>query len=473
MNTETMIFSQLLTNDEYSRKVIPHLKEEYFQSPQEKAFLKIYQRFFAKHNKIPSKQAIRVEIENLKQSADIYQSLNELISSTEDFHENIDFLMEKTEHFCKERAIFNALKESVLIVDGQSKTKTPDAIPTILQEALALCFDMTVGHNYYDDAESRYDYYHLSTARIKTGIKEVDTITRNGFPRKTLNSLLAPPHGGKSLVMVNIGAGALSEGYNVLYITMEMAAEEIGKRFDVNQLGVDFDTLQVLPKNAFMTKIKGLSDKSKGKLVIKEYPTGTAHAGHFRTLLSELKSKQNFVPDMIIIDYMSICASEIYKSGSNHNQYTVIGSIGKELRALAIESNTAIVTAVQTNRSGVGNQSPDMTNVSESMGVVHIVDWMSAIVSTEELKDLDQLMFVQLKNRYSNVGDMPRFLVGVDYNKMKLYSLDSGSIPSSDLNNSKKSGKSTTPPSTTQSAFDPLHRINSDTSFDDFNFTDD
>lgn len=467
--TENLIFSQLISNDEYARKVLPHLREEYFSGEDEKNFLKIYSHFFTKHNKIPSKQAMMIEIENLKSSAEIYTAMKEIVTRTEPFDESLTYLMEKTESFCKERAIFNALKESVLIVDGQSKTKTSASIPSILQEALAVCFDTNVGHNYIDDAEARYDYYHMAEARIRTGITIFDKITKGGFPRKTLNVLLAPPHGGKSLVMVNIAAGALQAGSNVLYITMEMAAEEIGRRFDVNLMGIDFETLEVLPKNVFTSKFSKIASASKGKLIIKEYPTGGAHAGNFKALLAELKTKQNFVPDMIVIDYMSICASEIYKNVGSQNSYTIIGSIGKELRALAIESNAAVITAVQTTRSGIGNSEVDMTHTSESIGIPAIADWFAAIIATDELKQLKQLMFKQLKNRYSGLSVDEKFLMGVDYLKMILFALDE-STPIPTTKSDKSSNKKISDINVIFD-FDMLHTIKPEVgSFEDFNF---
>lgn len=469
---ENIIFSQLISNDEYARKVMPHLSEEYFSSTEEKNFLKIYTRFFSKHNKIPSKQALLVEIEQLKSSAETYVAMKEIINRTEPFTESLDWLMEKTEAFCKERAIFNALKESVLIVDGQSKTKTADAIPSILQAALSICFNTTVGHNYIDDAMARYDYYHMAEARIKCNIEMFDRITKNGFPRKTLNVLLAPPHGGKSLVMVNIGAGALKNGSNVLYITMEMAEEEIGRRFDVNLMGIDFDTLEMLPRETFTSRFSKVTSGSIGKLVIKEYAPNGANASDFRALLEELKTKQNFVPDMIIVDYMSICSSEIYKNASAQNSYTIVGSIGKELRALAVEYNAALITAIQTTRTGSGNSDVDISHTSESFGVPAIADFFLAIINTDELKELHQLMFKQLKNRYSGLTKYEKFLLGVDYLKSMLYGIDeSSSIPeiTPDKNKTDKNKK----PSGNNDGFniDMLHTIKPEVSaFADFNF---
>jgi replicative DNA helicase len=424
---EELIFSQLLTNDQYARTVIPHLKDEYFSTQEEKSFYKIYSRFFSKHNKVPSKQAMILEMDGLKASADLYSTMITMVNRTVEFEETLPYLVEKTESWCKERAVFLALRESVLIVDGQSKDKTAEAIPSILQAALAVCFDTSVGHNYIEDAMSRYEYYHHTEARIPTGLRDFDKLTCGGFPRKTLNLLLAPPHGGKSLVMVNMGCGALHAGYNVLMITLEMSEYEIGKRFDVNLMDIDFDTLQVLPKSTFTSKFNKIAEKSRGKLVIKEFPTGVGHAGHFRSLLSELKTKQNFVPDIIIIDYLGICASEKYKASSGANSYTIVKSIGEELRALAIETNTAIISAIQTNRSGVSNSNLDMTNISESMGSVMTADFMAAVIVTDELKQLKQMMFKLLKNRYSGIPENDKFIMGVEYPKMKIFSLDSGS----------------------------------------------
>jgi len=424
MKPEQLIFSQLLSNEEYVRKTFPHIKEEYFSSPEDKNLFKIYTRYFQKYNKIPSKQAMRIEIENLKGSKSVYDALISVLDSTEEFKENLEYLVEETEKFCKQRAIFNALRESVLIVDGQDKNKTTDAIPSILQEALSICFNTSVGHDYIEEADARYDYYHLNEARIPTGFKIFDEITRGGFPRKTLNVLLAPPHGGKSLIMTNFAAGALTAGYNVLYITMEMAEFEIAKRIDVNLMNIDFDTLESISKPVFDNKFSQVIASSKGKLRIKEYPTEGAHAGHFRALLEEYKTKQNFVPDLVIVDYMSICLSERQKAGSGANSYTIVKSIGAELRALAIVNNFACISAIQTNRAGISNSDVGMENVSESIGVAAIADWLCAIINTDELKQLKQIMCKQIKNRYRNVDEPNKFLVGVDYGKMRLFELE-------------------------------------------------
>lgn len=451
-----------MTEGEYVRKVFPHLKEEYFTETQDKNFFKIYSRYFSKHNSLPSRQAMLVEIEKLKTSSDTYDSLTELMSKTSEFNESIDYMVQTTETFCKERALYNALRESVLIVDGQTKGKDPGAIPTILQQALSISFDTIIGHDYFEEAAARYEYYHLSEARIPTGTASFDYITRGGFPRKTLNVLLAPPHGGKSLVMSNLGIGAINAGYNVLYITLEMAEFEIGKRFDVNLMGIDFETLESLPKPVFDSKFAKVAEKSRGRFIIQEYPPATAHAGHFRTLLSELKTKKNFVPDMVIVDYMGLCLSERYKASNGTAHHLLIKSVGEELRALAVEHNYACVTAVQTNRSGVGNSDVDMTATSESFGTPAIADWFAAIINTEELQNLKQIMFKQLKNRYRDLNDRNKFMMGVDTSRMKIFDLDD-SIPKLNKPNKKAT--------TEQTSVDLLHQIKpASPSFDDFNF---
>lgn len=416
-----------MSNESYARRVMPHLKDEYFQSQEDKVLFKIYSRYFTKHNAIPSRQAILVDIENLKQSADVYNAVKGVVSESIEFTETEQYLVDATEKFCRDQAIYNALRESVLIADGQSKMSA-DAIPSILTQALSVCFNTQVGHDYVSEADLRYEYYHAVEARIPTGSKTFDEVTRGGWPRKTLNVLLAPPHGGKSFVMTNFGVGALNAGYNVLYITAEMSEFEIGKRFDTNMMNVDFDTLQLMTKPIFENKFRSVVEKTKGVLKIKEFPTASAHCGHFRSLLADLKQKQNFIPDLIIVDYMGIISSEKYKAQSGANSYTIQKSVAEELRALAIETNTAVITAVQTNRSGVGNTEVDMTSTSESLGVPMCADVFFAIINTDDLKQMKQLMFKQLKNRYKSLDDPNKFMVGVDYSKMKMFDLDNSTV---------------------------------------------
>jgi len=468
MTTETLIFSQLLVNDEYARKVIPHLKDDYFSSQAEKNFLKVYTRFFRKHNKIPSRQAMEVEIENLKSSAEIYTGMVEILNNTEVFEETTDWLYEQTEKYCKDRAVFNALKTSVMIVDGQDKTgRSANSIPSILQDALAVCFDSSIGHDYFEDSQERFEYYHLSENRIPCGIDTFDKVTKGGFPRKTLNVFLAPPHGGKSMLMANIAAGACKNGFNVLYITMEMAAEEIGRRFDVNLMGIDFDTLDLLTNDVFTSRFSKISKGSVGRLVIKEYAPNGASAATFEALIGDLKTKQNFVPDMICIDYMGIMNSDAYSDVSKQNSYTIMGSIGKELRRLGVKNNAAVLTAVQTTRSGVGNSEIDMTHTSESFGIPAIADWFAAIVATDDLMSLNQILFIMLKNRYKGLAFMKKFMMGVDYLKQTVFCLDDDTtIP--DLTPPSKGGKAINKKS---DPVDMTHQIKPDTqTFQNFNF---
>jgi replicative DNA helicase len=463
---QELIFSQLLTNDEYARKVLPHLKEEYFSSQEEKIFFKIYSHFFTKHNKIPSKQAMLIEIEHLKASAEIYNTMKEMVGRTVEFEETLKYLVDKTEEYVKEKALFNALRESLLIADGHSKTKTAEAIPMLLQTALGVCFDTSVGHDYFSDAEARYKYYHETTNRVSCGIPEFDKITKNGFPKKSLSFILAPPHGGKSLVMSNIARGASQAGHNVLTITLEMSEMEFSKRYDVQLLDVTFDELAVLPQSVFESKVSKLAAKSRGRMITKEYPTKTAHCGHFRLLLEELRVKQNFVPDLIVVDYLGICASENYKPSSGANSYTIMQAVAEELRALSITHDCAIISAIQTNRSGIGNSTLDMSNIAESLGPAQVGDFIMAVIDTEDLKSMHQLLFIQIKNRFGGIEDPNKFMMGVDKSKMKLYSLDIGAEVAS-LSDKKK-----TKIETANDTFgaDMKHTIKTSDNVFDFNF---
>ena len=425
MQTEQLILSSLLYNEEYTRKVIPHIDSEYFPERSHRIIFNVIKDYFTTYNALPSKTALIIDCESKSSlgQAEV-DKINEDIDSLTNQKENIDYLTTLTEKYCKDRAIFNALMQSVQIVDGKDKQYTPEAIPSILSEALAVCFDSSIGHDFSDDFMNRYDYYHRKENRTPTGISIFDKITRGGIPRKTLNVIMAPPHGGKSLMMVNFAIGAMQAGRNVLYITMEMAEEEIAKRFDVNLMGIDFDMLENMNRSMFESKFNKLKEKSLGKLKIKEYATGGAHAGHFKNLIEDLKVKQNFTPDIIIVDYMNICASQKYKAGSTANSYTIVKSIGEELRALAIETNTSVWTATQTTRSGIGNSDLDMSNTSESIGVPAICDFYFAIIDSDELRKLNQLLIKQLKNRYEDKNKYEKFVIGIDRAKMKLYDVE-------------------------------------------------
>lgn len=424
-NTENLILSSLITNETYARKVLPHLNEEYFSEKQEKILFDIINKYVSKYNGLPTKNALHIEASNLTLDQRTSEEIEKTISALEPSSaENTEYLVHITEKFCKDKAIFNAIMKSIKIADGSDKEFTPEAIPSILTKALAVAFDTSVGHDFIDDADARYEYYHRRENRIPSGLSILDHVSDDGFPRKTLNVVLAPPHAGKTLTMVNIAIGGMHAGYNVLYLTAEMAEEEIAKRFDVNLLNVDFGLLKTMSKQMFMTKTQKLKEKSMGKLKIKEFPTGTAHAGHFKNLIEDLRVKEGFIPDVLVVDYMNICASQRYKAGSSANSYTIVKAIGEELRALAIETNTCLWTATQTTRSGIGNSDIDMTNTSESIGVPAIADFMIAIIDSEELRKMNQLLFKQLKNRYKDKNEKERFVIGIDRSRMKLYDVE-------------------------------------------------
>lgn len=425
VSTENLILSSLITNEEFCRKVIPHMNEEYFTNKTERLLFTVIRDYFNRYNACPSKPAVIIECENKSVDQPTIDQANQIITSLGSVKENTDYLVHITEKFCKEKAIFNALMESIQIANGEDGKHTPDAIPSILSQALSVCFDKSVGHDFEDDFMARFEYYHRRENRITTGIEIFDEVCGGDGPaRKTLNVILAPPHAGKTLMMVNFAIGAMAAGYNVLYITMEMAEEEIAKRFDVNMLNVDFEMLQKMSRQMFETKFSKLKERTMGKLKIKEYPTGGAHAGHFKNLIEDLKVKQNFIPDMIVVDYMNICSSQRYKAGSSANSYTIVKSIGEELRALAIETNASCWTATQTTRSGIGNSDIDMTNTSESIGVPAIADSMFAIIDSDELRAMNQLLIKQLKNRYKDKNIKEKFVIGIDRARMKLYDLD-------------------------------------------------
>ncbi|UTS51977.1 DNA primase/helicase [Synechococcus phage BUCT-ZZ01] len=425
MDTEKLILSALLNREEFTRAVSPHIKEEYFQDKTTQIVCETILDYFRRYNSLPSKEAVMIECGNRKNiTEDQATAINDVVKSLVNVEDNEYWLIEKAETFCKERAVFNALMQSVKIVDGKDTQFTSDAIPTILQQALSVCFDNSVGHDYFTDAAARFEYYHRKENKIPTNLDIFNKVMRGGPSRKTFNVILAPPHAGKTLMMVNFAIGAINAGYNVLYITMEMAEEEISKRFDINMMNVDFDTIEKMSKDIFTNKFAKVMEKAKGKLMIKEYPTSGAHAGHFKTLIQELKMKQNFVPDMIVVDYLNICLSQRYKAGSAANSYTIVKSIGEELRALAIETNTVIWSATQTTRTGIGNSDVDMTNTSESIGIPAIADFFVALIDSEELRAMNQMIAKQLKNRYDDKNKKEKFAFGIDRSHMKLYDLE-------------------------------------------------
>lgn len=423
---DELIISGIFQNENYSRKIIPHVQVDYFSDPSLKLIYKLASGFFLKFNKLPTPEAIKVGIDvhqkdtGAGDKSAIYSKIDQ-ISKLES--QDQDWLMEQTESFCKNRAIFNAIMDSISIIDGTDKTRSVDSLPKMLQDALSVTFNSAVGHSYIDDAEQRYDLYTKEEARVPFDINILNDITRGGLANKSLTVLLSQSGGGKSLVMCHMAAGMIRDGKNVLYITMEMAEEKIAERIDSNLMDTPIDKIESMGKERFLTKIESIKAKSSGKLFIKEYPSGRAHSGHFRALLSELKTKQNFVPDVIFVDYLGICASSTLKLGNSVNTYVYLKSVAEELRALSMECDLPIVTAGQVNRNGYNNSDLDLTDISDSLSIVMTADLILGVVRTEELDASNQIMMVQMKNRYSDPSVNKRFLVGVDRSKMKLYDL--------------------------------------------------
>ena len=423
MNLEVTILSNLVYSEKYTRKVLPFLKSEYFTAREHKIiFLEIHE-YVSQYDALPSLNALGIECQERtdlteEQFKDVIGVLNVLSDDISDH----DWLLDATEKWCQERAIYLSLMESVKIADGQDSKKDKGAIPQILSEALGVSFDQHVGHDYVSDAEARYDFYHRKEDKIPFDLSLFNKITKGGLPNKTLNIALAGTGVGKSLFMCHCASSALLQGKNVLYITLEMAEEKIAERIDANLLNIPIQKLSDFPKVMFEKKIANLAKKTQGKLIIKEYPTASAHVGHFKSLLQELALKKSIKPDIIFIDYLNICASQRYK-GSIVNSYTYVKAIAEELRGLAVEANVPIVTATQTTRSGYGSSDVDLTDTSESFGLPATADLMFALISTEELEDMNQIMVKQLKNRYHDPTMNKKFCLGIDRSKMRLYDI--------------------------------------------------
>ena len=420
-NIQQTIIRNLLSNEEYLRKVIPFLKKEYFEAEYKNVFNEIVS-FVSKYNKLPTKETLTLDMTN-NGSFDPAAELVDLVFTPEKV--NDDWLIDNTEKWCQDRAIYLAIMESINIIDGKHQSLTKQALPEILSDALGVCFDTNVGHDYIDNSDERFEFYHTVEDRLPFDLENFNAITKGGLPNKTLNVALAGTGVGKSLFMCHVGAGALMQGKNVLYITMEMSEERIAERIDANLFNLPIDQLEKLNKQMFDNKIAKIAQKNIGKLIVKEYPTGAAHTGHFRALLNELKLKKDFIPDIIFIDYLNICSSSRMKGlGGSINTYSYIKSIAEEMRGLAVEFNVPIMTATQTTRSGFSNTDVGLEDTSESFGLPATADLMFALVSTEELDKLGQIMVKQLKNRYNDPTYKKRFVVGVDRAKMRLYDVE-------------------------------------------------
>jgi len=419
---EKVILRNLVYNEEYLRKVLPFIEPDYFNDRNERVVFEHITKYASEYNSLITKEVLQIEIEDRRditqdEVKNIYGTINEL----EDIECDFEWLSDTTEKWCRDRAIYLALMESIKIADGQDDKKNRDAIPTILSDALSVSFNRNVGHDYLEDYEERYELYNRKESRIQFDLEYFNKITKGGLPNKTLNIALAGTGVGKSLFMCHHASSVLLEGKNVLYITLEMAEEKIAERIDANLLNVNIQEIVDLPKPIFEGKVTNLAKKTQGSLIIKEYPTASAHSGHFKALLNELALKKSFKPDIIFIDYLNICASSRYRAGSNVNSYSYIKAIAEELRGLAVEANVPIFSATQTTRSGFGSSDVDLTDTSESFGLPATADLMFALISTEELEALSQIMVKQLKNRYNDPTIHKRFIVGIDRAKMRLY----------------------------------------------------
>lgn len=422
---ETVILTNLVHDETYLRKVVPFVKPEYFTGA-DKIVLEEIRKFVEKYNAPPTVEALSVVVQakpNLleQEFKDVMELLSEMNDATP---ANREWLIDTTEKFCKDKAIYNAIVRSITIIDGKDKELTPDGLPALLTDALAVSFDTAIGHDYLNDAEERFDAYNHKEARIPFDIDMFNKITKGGVPRKTLNVIIAGVNVGKSLTLCHLASSYLSQGKNVLYITMEMSQEETSKRIDANLMNVSIDELTDLPKDMFMSKIEKIRARTEGRLIVKEYPTASAHVGHFRALMQELAIKQEFVPDVVIIDYLNICASARYKLSGNVNTYVYIKGIAEELRGFGVEFNVPIWTATQLTRTGFNSTDVDMDDTAESFGLPATADFMLALISTEDLEKLNQFMAKQLKNRYADKNIHRRFVIGVDKTKMRLYDVD-------------------------------------------------
>ena len=435
---EKTLLSNLVFNEDFTRKTLPFIKPDFFKGRDEVTLFNIISDFVVKYNNLPTKEAIQIELSNNKTlTEDEFKNTNTLLNSLQ--HEEVEqqWLLDTTEKFCKDRAVYNAVLQGIQIIDGKDKKHTPEAIPSILSEALGVSFDRHIGHDYLNQAEDRFEYYHRTEARLKFDLSYFNRITKGGLPPKTLNIALAGTGVGKSLFMCHVASSVISEGKNVLYITLEMAEERIAERIDANLLDVTIDDLYEMPKEIYDNKTSKMQNKTNGQLIIKEYPTASAHAGHFKSLLDELALKKAFKPDLIFIDYLNICTSSRFKGG-NINSYTMVKSIAEELRGLAVQYNVPIVSATQTTRTGYLSSDVGLEDTSESFGLPATADFMFALISNEELEELGQIKVKQLKNRYNDPAVNRAFIIGVDRSKMRLYDVEQSAQQIVDSNQESK-----------------------------------
>ena len=419
---EFLILKNLLHNEKYLRKTLPFIKAEYFENLNQKMVYEEISTFVGQYNELPTKEILSIEVEKRNDiNEDLFKQVTHLISCLDDSPVEFEWLVDTTEKWCRDRAIYLALLDSIAIADGKDEKKNAEAIPSILSDALAVSFDNHIGHDYLEDYEQRFKFYHQKESRIQFDLEYFNKITKGGLPNKTLNIALAGTGVGKSLFRCHMAAASLMEGHNVLYITLEMAEEKIAERIDANLLNVGIQNITDLPKPMFDSKVDSIAKKTQGRLIIKEYPTASAHSGHFKSLLNELSLKKSFKPAIIFVDYLNICASSRYRANSNVNSYSYIKAIAEELRGLAVESNLPIVSATQTTRSGFGSSDVELTDTSESFGLPATADLMFALISTEELEGLNQILVKQLKNRYNDPTMNKRFVIGIDRSKMRLY----------------------------------------------------
>ena len=425
MSTQTIertTLSNLVYNEPYARKVLPFIKPEYFSNRHERVVFEEINKFMEKYGNQPTKEALSIELDNRKDLTDEeFKSILTIVETLSDAQVDMQWLVDTTEKFCKDKAVYNAILNGIQIIEGKDKEHTAEAIPSILSEALAVAFDQNVGHDYVEDGENRYEFYHKKEEKLEFDLDYFNRITKGGIPQKTLNIALAGTGVGKSLFMCHMAASTLMQGKNVLYITLEMAEERIAERIDANLMNITMDDLHDLPKKMFTDRLSKIQTKTNGKLIIKEYPTASAHTGHFRSLIKELALKKSFRPDVIFIDYLNICSSSRFKGNANVGSYFYIKAIAEELRGLAVENNVPIMSATQTTRGGYANSDVGLEDTSESFGLPATADLMFALISTEELESLNQIMVKQLKNRYNDPGTNKRFVVGIDRARMKLY----------------------------------------------------